>query len=152
MSVKRLRKFLEDLGIEFEILDMGGSVRTVEQACKRLGVLPKNIIKTLILTSDRGPVAVIALGDTKVNFNKIAKLISAKNVRLANRVEVYAFTGYRVGGVPPVGYGNIKTIIDERIIGIDIVYGGGGDDKHLVKLRAEDILNFHKDAIVADIS
>jgi len=44
----------------------------------------------------------------------------------------------------------IKTVIDEKVLEKEFVYGGGGTEKHLLKISPKDVQKL-TDAIVADI-
>ena len=98
---------------------------------------PAQIIKTLVFLVKETPVLVIASGDTLVDRRPIADRygVGKKQVKLADRETALAVTGYAVGGVPPFGHVDaVAVLLDERIGGWDVVYGGGGDDRTLLRV------------------
>lgn len=61
-------------------------------------------------------------------------------------------SGYSVGGIPPVGHKvNIRTVIDTKVMRKKFVYGGGGSDTSLLKIRPWDIKKL-QDAMAKSIT
>ena len=131
-----------------ETINVGKPVKTVEQAVKATGSNPKQIIKSLLFISEKEPVLVIVDGESKVDLNKLAKIIGGK-VRLATPEEVKQITGFEVGAVPPVGV-EVKTIVDPKVLENKFVIGGGGRINRLSKLNPEKIVE-HQRAIIVDV-
>ena len=146
MIGKHLEELIRKLG--GEIINVGKPVKTVEQAVKATGSNPKQIIKSLLFISEKEPVLVIVDGESKVDLNKLAKIIGGK-VRLATPEEVKQITGFEVGAVPPVGV-EVKTIVDPKILENKFVIGGGGRMDKLSKLNPEKIVEYQK-AIIVDV-
>lgn len=130
-----------------EIINVGKSVKTVEQAVNATGLTPKQIIKSLLYISEKEPLLVIVDGESKVDLNKLTKLVGL--VRLAKPKEVKEITGYDVGGVPPIGV-KVRTIVDSKVLENDFIVGGGGSIDKLLKLEPKKIIEYQK-AEVADI-
>ena len=60
---------------------------------------------------------------------------------LADADTVLNATGWPAGGVAPVGSKvPLRTLIDERVMALEIVYGGGGTEHTLLRLRPSDIV------------
>ena len=146
MIGKHLEELIRKLG--GEIINVGKPVKTVEQAVKATGSNPKQIIKSLLFISEKEPVLVIVDGESKVDLNKLAKIIGGK-VRLATPEEVKQITGFEVGAVPPVGV-EVKTIVDPKVLESKFVIGGGGRINRLSKLNPEKIVE-HQRAIIVDV-
>jgi len=87
-------------------------------------------------------------GSTKVDKEKIKKIIG-KKIRIAGREEVRKLTGFLAGGVPPIGHGCL-TIIDFRVMEKDVVYGGGGDEYHLIEIKPEEIIRGNSGRVIID--
>ena len=145
MIGKHLEELIRKLG--GEIINVGKPVKTVEQAVKATGSNPKQIIKSLLFISEKEPVLVIVDGESKVDLNKLAKIIG--KVRLATPEEVKQITGFEVGAVPPVGV-EVKTIVDPKVLENKSVIGGGGRINRLSKLNPEKIVE-HQRAIIVDV-
>ena len=138
-----LEEIVESLG--GEIINVGKPVKTVTQAVKATKASPRQIIKSLVLISEKGPILAIVDGESKVSLEKIKQRFG--EVRLATPEEVKEITGFEVGGVPPVGI-EIKTIVDPRVLENEFVIGGGGRIDKLCKLSPKKIVEYQKAEII----
>ncbi len=144
---EKVRELINSLGGEIITLDV--PVKTVKQAAEAVKSSPSNIIKSLLFIAEGNtPVLVIVSGDSKVDMKKLSRVF--KNPRLASPPEVLALTGFRVGGVPPVGVA-VKTIIDKKVLKNKYVYGGGGSINKLCKIDPRKIVEY-QNAEVLDIT
>jgi Cys-tRNA(Pro) deacylase len=128
--------------IDTTIVPMHLETPTVPAAAAALGVQPGQIIKTLVFLIKEEPTIVIASGDTTVDRRPLADRfgVGKKQVKLADAETVLRVTGYAVGGVPPFGHVTpAPVLLDERICGWDVVYGGGGDDRTLLRITPREL-------------
>ena len=148
-----MQKFLDAEGIDAEIIRLGRKTKTVEQAAVALQTSKDKIIKTLTFIDGSGePVLAIVTGEDTVDPKKLAKAIDTIGVRMATPTEVKRHSGYSVGGVPPVGHQvKTRTVIDMKVMRKKLVYGGGGSDSSLLKIRPWDIKRL-QDAVVKSIT
>ena len=138
-----LEEIVKSLG--GEIINVGKPVKTVTQAVKATKASPRQIIKSIVLISEKGPILAIVDGESKVSLEKIKQHFG--EVRLATPEEVKEVTGFEVGGVSPVGIG-IKTIVDPRVLENEFVIGGGGRIDKLCKLSPKKIVEYQKAEII----
>ncbi|MBI2674832.1 MAG: hypothetical protein HYX24_00100 [Candidatus Aenigmarchaeota archaeon] len=120
MDHKDLEEFISKHGIEARVVGFSSSTQTVEQAELQLGIAKGRIAKSVLF-------------------------IVKKSSRplLVNEVEKH--TGYRVGGVPPICHASvIDTVVDAEVFRHDMVWCGGGDERHLLGIRPKDIERFQK--------
>ena len=144
-----LKDFIEKNRIDAEILEFKQPVMTVEQAVRMAGCRRDEIIKSIVLIdSQDNPIIAIVDGKSRVSLRKVKEILG-KNIRIAKAREVERKTGYKIGGVPPIGH-RFKTMIDRKIIDKKYVYGGGGDSRRLIKISPKQIVRLG--AIIADIS
>ena len=137
-----LERFIRVNGIEATIVPMHMETPTVPAAAEALGVQPAQIIKTLVFLAKDDPVLVIASGETTVDRRPIADRygVGKKQVKLADTGTALRVTGYAVGGVPPFGHvTQAPVLLDERIRAMDVVYGGGGDDRTLLRVTSAEL-------------
>ena len=148
-----LESFIREHGVDAEILRLGVKVRTVEEAARALSVPRDRIIKSMLLVADEiRPVLAIVGGDKKVDMRAVARLVEASRVRMARPEEVVKVCGYSIGGLPPVGHKRpVATLIDEEVMEKPYVFGGGGTDECLLRIRPEDIRRLQR-ATVARIA
>lgn len=162
-----LREFCESHGIEAELLPAPGA-ETAEGAAEALDTTVDSIVKSLVFMADRGPradgadededrvgergwepVLVVVTGPQQVSEEKLAAALGTDAVRMADPDEVGEATGYRIGGVPPVGTG-LDKVVDERVLDQNVVYGGGGDAETVLKVDPRFIVG--EDDLVRDVS
>jgi prolyl-tRNA editing enzyme YbaK/EbsC (Cys-tRNA(Pro) deacylase) len=137
-----LQKVIGERGIAAEIVPMAIETPTVAAAARALDVDAMQIIKTVLFLVKEEPVLVIACGEENVDRRPVAKEYSVgkKQVRLADRETVLRVTGYAAGGVPPFGHlTELPALIDWRIRDMGVVYGGGGDDRTLLRVTPEEL-------------
>jgi Cys-tRNA(Pro) deacylase len=141
VSLKILKEYLKRVGVDAKFFKFEEHTMTVDAAVNRLGVSREKIVKSILFIDDAGlPVLGIVTGDKRVSEKKLAVACGAKKVRRANSAEVKEFTGYDVGGVPPVGHKkHIRTFIDEKVMSFDRVIGGGGEINTLLEISPTEI-------------
>jgi prolyl-tRNA editing enzyme YbaK/EbsC (Cys-tRNA(Pro) deacylase) len=142
----KCREYIERHRVAAEQMVFPESVHTAADAIRLTGAsLP--VVKTVVLAvgsqgNEGQPVRFIACllrGEHKVDLAKIRAIMGTGAVRVATREEVLIKTGYPAGGVPPFGHG-LDTLMDEAVVGLDMVTAGGGSDKALVKTTAQELL------------
>jgi Cys-tRNA(Pro) deacylase len=137
-----LERFIREHDIDATIVPMHMETPKVPAAAEALGVQPAQIIKTLVFLVRDDPTVIVASGDTTVDRRPIADRygVGKKQVKLANTGAALRVTGYSVGGVPPFGHvTQIPVLLDERIRAWDVVYGGGGDDRTLLRVTPAEL-------------
>ncbi len=111
------------------------NVRTVEEVAAFLGVSPRDLIKTLIFETEKGPVAVLIRGDHEVNEVKVKNLLGVTDLILAGLIRVQELTGAEVGFAGPVGL-NLPLYADQAVARMSAaVTGANRDNYHLVKVN-----------------
>ena len=124
-------------------MEFEATTKTVEDAAKALDVDPDRIIKSLLFVDEEGRLFIaIMTGDKEVDKEKLVDILRSSKVRLAKPDLVRALTGYGVGGLPSVGHarqGDIRYIIDEEVMRLNTVYGGGGTNRCLLRIDPRDI-------------
>ncbi|MBX3056178.1 MAG: YbaK/EbsC family protein [Anaerolineae bacterium] len=144
MNSANLQTFLIENNIEAEILFLAVETPTVEAAALALGVLPEQIIKSVLFLADKEPVVVIASGLARLNYKLLADYLglSRRQVKIAGPDEVLALTGYVAGSVPPFAYVQpIRTVVETAVPSLSHphIYGGGGDINALMKLTVAEL-------------
>ncbi len=143
---KWLKKYLEENEIKGEIIE-APEVQTVEKAAKRLNCSKKQIFKSIVFISDEGEGVIgIVDGESKVDKEKLESIYGRK-LRIANKDEVLSLTGFSIGGVAAFGSG-CMVFVDKSVVDQDVVYGGGGDENHLLRISSRELL---KEAKIAEI-
>ena len=132
-----LAAFITENAIAAALVPMTIETPTVPAAAAALGVATSQIIKSLLFLVREQPVLVIASGETMVDRGILAAKFSVgkKQIKLADAETVLRLTGYPAGGVPPFGHpAPLFTLLDLAVVAWDAVYGGGGDDRTLLRV------------------
>lgn len=143
LNEEYLEEFIQASNLNAEVIRIDEPTPTVETAAKAVGTSASQILKSLLFLVDGKPVLVIASGLQKVDRRSLAKHfdVGRKRVKLADANTVRAVTGYDVGGVPPIGHlTQLSTVIDEHVLELDLVYGGGGGVDTLLKINPKEIV------------
>lgn len=137
---ERVQQALQHLGINAEVIVLEESARTAQQAADALGTTVAQIIKSLIFMAGDAPLLVEASGSNRVDTQKIEVLLDVP-VRRANANEVRHWTGFAIGGVPPVGHAHpIKTLIDQDLMQYDDIFAAGGTPESIFKTTPSDLV------------
>jgi prolyl-tRNA synthetase len=109
--------------------------KSVEEVAEYLGVKPTDLVKTIILSGEAGPVAVLVRGDHEVNPVKVRKITGDDTLELAEPEDVQRVTGAPVGFAGPIGL-EIPIYADYSVIAMGgFVTGGNEADKHMTDVH-----------------
>ena len=150
-----VQHYVEQQGIDARLIAPQTPMPTVPLAAAALGVAEGRIVKTIVFEGKRvdGHVAVaIVTGDARVDRARVAAVLNLPTLKLASAETVVRTTGFEVGGVPPVAHEtNVPIVVDRKVLDHDIVYGGGGDEEHMLEITPADIVRL-TGAVVADVT
>lgn len=137
-----------------DLVRPGREMPTVALAAAALGVEPGCIVKSIVFRhkKDKSRACLaIAPGDGRVQPAKVARALGLSQLKLASAEAALDATGYAVGGIPPVGHARpLPVVIDASVLERDEVYGGGGDEWHMLRITPAEIVRV-TGAVVADI-
>ena len=142
-----LAHFIRDRSIAAELVFPAQETPTVSLAAQALGCQEEQIIKSvlfLLKVEEPAPVRlVIANGVDPLNFRRLAQVfgVGRRKFRLATAGEVLTWTGFPAGGVPPFGFRQpLPTFVDRLVLDQPLVFGGGGDDRTLLRITPAELL------------
>lgn len=144
---------LKEKNIEFNLIQLKDRAMTVEEVIKFSDgkVNPKEICKTLILKDqENNSYAVVALGNDRVDFEKVSKSFNCSRLRLATPGEIKQEVGLEIGAVCPLFLG-LPMLIDRRIFNRKKVNFGSGDHLFGIEINPKDILKC-VDAKISDVN
>ncbi len=152
-----LENYLSKNRIDAEIVRLKAHTPTVETAAEVVRVSPDQIVKSLLFLIDlpegeRREVLVIASGTGKIDRRLLGKHfgVSRRKTVFADAETVQELTGYPVGAVPPLGHRQpLEVLVDPDVLKHQVVYGGGGSDRALMRLDPQDILRHNQAEVVA---
>jgi len=134
-----LRQALDAAGVAYEVLAHEATLHRAEDGVAHFGVPLAQMAPTLVLHTERGPLAATVSGATRLSFKKIKKALGLRNVSLAPREEVVALTGAEPGVVALVNPG-LATLVDRRLLEQPWAYGGCGVPARTLRMRPADVV------------
>ena len=143
MTPADLARYIAANGIAARLITDIGETPTVPAAATALGVGVDEILKTLLFYVRGEPVVVISHGVEPVPARALADHfgVGKRQIKLARPQQVLAETGYPVGGVPPIGHCcPHPALMAQSILDYQVVYGGGGDDKTMLRIPVTELL------------
>ncbi len=139
--VKKVLCFLEEKGFSGAVKYSEETIFTVEDASRVVGAQPEHILKSLVLLADDRPVLALMSGTNRVDVKKVRREAEAKKVRMADPDYVYKWSGYKIGGVPPVGYPELPpAFLDEDLFLYPVVWAAAGTDHAFFPVAPDDLL------------
>jgi prolyl-tRNA editing enzyme YbaK/EbsC (Cys-tRNA(Pro) deacylase) len=135
---KRLLNFVEENGIETEVVTLDSSTKTSQMAADSLGCEVAQIAKSIVFTGD-SPVVVVISGDRRVDIKKLSGSLGWK-AKIADADAVRNGTGYVIGGVPPFAHEpGVVVLLDSSLERFDDVWAAAGTPHSVMRLRVSDL-------------
>ncbi|MDZ5697720.1 YbaK/EbsC family protein [Chelativorans sp. M5D2P16] len=127
-SIDRVAVAAREVGLSIEIVRMGESTRTAEEAARQCGCTVDQIVKSLVFAGEASGRLYLFLvsGSRKLDLDKASRLAGERLVRADPR-KVREETGFAIGGVSPLGHpGGVVRFADETLLGFDEVWAAAG--------------------------
>ena len=141
-AVLRVQAALDEAGAaDISIIEAEGTIFTVEDAARTVGAPPEEILKSLIFLVDGSPCLVLMSGVNKVDAKAVARALGGKKAKMAQPDDVFERFGFRVGGVPPIGYpSRLPALLDEDLFRYPAVWAAAGTDHAFFPIAPERLL------------
>ena len=142
-STQFVQTYLHSVGHRGEIVMLADSARTAAQAAAALGCEVAQIAKSLVFAAADGRgVLVIASGSNRVDETRIAALLG-ESIGKATAAQVREWTGYAIGGVPPVAHQTpLRTFLDEDLAQYDQIWAAAGHPHAVFPLSFADLVRW----------
>ncbi len=141
--VERVRASLEQARCGSPIKHTEATIFTVQDASVAVGAPEEEILKSILLRVNHGRFYALALmsGVNKVDAKKVKKALGASHVTFAGAEECEEWSGFRPGGVPPVGYPEQpRTLIDDDLFRFATVWAAAGTDHDFFPIAPDELL------------
>ena len=124
-------RYLDERNIPYERRSFSPDTeKGAANVANALGYRERQMIKTLIFeVVDTGEKALIMVGgDQSAKSGLLKKALGSRNIRMADPEAVLAFTGYRIGSIPPFGWQpeGTRTFLDQALTQEEVLGVGTG--------------------------
>ncbi len=147
-----LEAWLKDADVWHRFLGKKETIHTAD-ASAATGIELCRITKNLICkTSDGRYVLLVVPGDKRVDLQRVARVLNARNIQLLGSDEAEAISGYPPGATPSVHHKTaMSVVVDGELLRYETVFCGGGSRDKLLELKTEDVVRLNH-AVSAEIS
>ncbi|WP_369976762.1 Cys-tRNA(Pro) deacylase [Xanthomonas bundabergensis] len=112
------------------------------QAAQALGLPPARVLKSLMAWVDDRAVCVVVPSDRRVQLKKLAAAAAGKSARMMEVAEAERRTGYKVGGISPLGQQRqAPVLVEQAALGPGSVWFNAGQRGLLLEIDAERVLD-----------
>jgi prolyl-tRNA editing enzyme YbaK/EbsC (Cys-tRNA(Pro) deacylase) len=124
--VSRVRNYLAESKLPIELVSISQTTATAVQAAETLGVQVDQIGKSIAVGNTDSLFIVLLRGTAKVSVEKLSSL-TGQTVKLLDKNEVLKRTGFKVGGVSPIGsLEKASVFMDSGLLDFETVWVAGG--------------------------
>ena len=143
--VKRVHEFITQFDSKLKILTLKTTARTAKDAAETLGCEIGAIVKSLVFRADDTFLICLVAGDKRCSLNKLKKVISKKDVCMANADEVKVNTGFSIGGVAPIAHlKKLNIFIDQSLGRFQSVFAAAGHPNSIFKIGYNQLVQMTK--------
>ena len=143
--VKRVQEFIAQFDPKLKVLSLNTTARTAKDAAESLGCEVGAIVKSLVFRADDTFLICLVAGDKRCSLNKLKKVISKKDVCMANAEEVKTNTGFSIGGVAPIAHlKKLNILIDQSLGRFQSVFAAAGHPNSIFKIEYNQLVQMTK--------
>ena len=143
--VKRVQEFITQFDSKLKILVLNTTARTAKDAAVSLNCEIGAIVKSLVFRAEDNFLICLVAGDKRCSLNKLKKIISKKDVCMANADEVKTNTGFSIGGVAPVAHlKKLNILIDQSLARFKSVFAAAGHPNSIFKIEYNQLVQITK--------
>ena len=143
--VKRVQEFINQFNPQLKVLLLDTTARTAKDAAESLGCEVGAIVKSLVFRTDDTFLICLVAGDKRCSLNKLKKIISKKDVCMANADEVKVNTGFSIGGVAPIAHlKKLNILIDKSLSRFKNVFAAAGHPNSIFKIKYDQLVQMTK--------
>ena len=144
-TVKRVQEFIAKFDPKLKVLSLDTTARTAKDAAESLGCEVGAIVKSLVFRADDTFLICLVSGDKRCSLNKLKKIISKKDVCMANADEVKTNTGFSIGGVAPIAHlKQLNILIDKSLSRFQNVFAAAGHPNSIFKIEYNQLVQMTK--------
>ena len=139
--VKRVQDFITQFDHKLKVLVLDTTARTAKDAAESLGCEVGAIVKSLVFRADDYFLICLVAGDKRCSLNKLKKVISKKDVCMANADEVKINTGFSIGGVATIAHlKKLNILIDKSLSRFKNVFAAAGHPNSIFEIEYNQLI------------
>ena len=143
--VKRVQEFIAQFDPKLKVLVLDTTAKTAKDAAESLDCEVGAIVKSLVFRVDDTFLICLVAGDKRCSLNKLKKIISKKDVCMANADEVKSNTGFSIGGVAPIAHlKKLNILIDQSLGRFQSVFAAAGHPNSIFKIKYDQLVQMTK--------
>jgi prolyl-tRNA editing enzyme YbaK/EbsC (Cys-tRNA(Pro) deacylase) len=150
-SAQRFQDILRQRGFAHQVVELPDSTRTAKEAAQAVGCQPGQIVKSLVFKAlhSQKPLLVLASGPNRVNEQRLSEL-AGEPIGKADADFVRQWTGFAVGGVPPLGHKEpVAAFIDETLLEYETLWAAAGTPHAVFELTPADLQSMTDGRVVS---
>ena len=132
--------YLEKRGVPFEVIAHEKAFTSIDEA-KALGIEADEVVKTLLVDSERGRFLAVVPGDRRVDMKLVEAVLGDKHAHLAKEEELESmYPEFELGSLPPLG-GLLRAhaYVDPDVIRHETVVFAAGTQVESVKAKTGEL-------------
>jgi Cys-tRNA(Pro) deacylase len=138
--VERVAAFLRVAAVDATVQEFSESTPTAEAAARAAGCRLEQIVKTVVCVCDGDYVLAMVPGDRRVDVDKVAAEVGAREARVARPNEVVEATGFEPGAVAPFPRREaVAALLERTLLQHKDVWIGAGSPAHMAMLAPNDL-------------
>ena len=144
-TIQRVQEFIAQFDPKLKVLLLDTTARTAKDAAESLGCEVGAIVKSLVFRADDIFLICLVAGDKRCSLNKLKKVISKKDICMANAEEVKVNTGFSIGGVAPIAHlKKLNILIDQSLGRFQSVFAAAGHPNSIFKIEYSQLVQMSK--------
>jgi Ala-tRNA(Pro) deacylase len=131
---------LDRRGVAYEVAEHPRAVTSMEEA-GALGITADEVVKTVMLATDRGPALVVVPASRRLDLRLAREAVGDHAARLASEDELQrSFSECELGALPPLGsLLGAPVFVDPEVLEHDTVMFAAGTQTQSIKARSADL-------------
>lgn len=136
-----VHKYLVERAVPHEFYRLERPLRQIEEAAAVLGLDPQMVVAAELFDSSGTLVLALTPASMCASAEDVAHAAGLMRVRPLSKARTAAATGYLPDWLPPVGHERAsKTVLDESLVGLEVVYAAGGDPGVMLIIPSADLI------------
>ena len=136
-NLAKIEKLLVQLQLDFKLIELKEAVYSIDAKAESIGIDKNEVVKTLVVRTNNGFIALALCGNDRVNFKKVRARFGNK-CELASADEVLEQVKVPIGVVCPILI-EVPLFVDKKVLKLGRIHMGSGDLMHGLEMKKDDL-------------